>query len=201
MNNYLLLSLRLIGFAVLIVSLLAGSGSVIAGTLDAPNIPKQVRVGGVGAKLGVINTGIIVAGGKRKDPAGSVSFGVFFNVPLVSRIMISPAFDLHNIHVDALHEFMADFSVAVKPVFYLEHSKIAIRPSLAFGLGRMSTWDVIEDATTYLSVKSYLELAFFSRSKTAWLLEVGYTAFPTGGNSNIHARIKPSLTVRVGIEI
>jgi len=184
----------------LLICLIVFTGSAWGGTLSSPKIPRQVTKGGVGVKLGVINTGIFKAGHKRLDPMASVSFGVFFNIPFVSRIMISPAFDLHNIHIYALQELMADFSLAVKPVIYKQNTKLAIRPTLAFGLGRMATWDVIEDETTYLSVKAYLELAFFSYAKYAWLLEVGYTAFPVGGNRNLDASIEPSLTVRVGLE-
>ena len=164
-------------------------------------MPNQIKNGGVGFKVGVINTGKLTVAQRELDLQASISFGVFFEFNLAPGIMISPAFDLYNMHVYSLNNFLADFNILIKPVIYKHQSGFAIKPSVGVGVGRLASWDIAEmtSATTYLSAKANVELAFFSLKKHAWLLEVGYSAYPTGGNSKVDAKINPSLTARVGV--
>jgi len=168
-------------------------------------IPNQIRNGGVGFKVGLINTGNITLQTDRErilDPGASISFGVFFEFKLISRLMISPSFDLYNIHANDLNKFMGDLNVLFKPILYKHNSGVAIKPSFGVGLAHLGPWEIkeLDSATDYLSVKANVEIAFFSMTKHAWLLEVGYTGFPTGGNRSVDVKINPSLTVRVGVQ-
>jgi hypothetical protein len=168
---------------------------------DNKPVPNQIKNGGVGLKVGVINTGKLTVAQRELDPQASISFGVFFEFKLASRVVISPAFDLYNIHIYSLNNYMADLNILLKPILYSHHSSFAVKPSVGVGIGRLASWEIAEmtSATTYLSAKANIELAFFSMKKHAWLLEVGYSAYPSGGNSKVDASINPSLTVRVGV--
>ncbi len=168
-------------------------------------IPNQIRNGGVGFKVGIINTGKITLQTDHErelDPATSISFGVFFEFKLISRLMISPSFDIYNIHANDLNKFMGDLNVLFKPILYKHHTGLAIKPSFGVGIAHLGPWEIkeLQSATTYLSVKANMEIGFFTMAKHAWLLEVGYSAYPIGGNSHVDASIKPSLTVRIGVQ-
>jgi len=165
-------------------------------------IPNQIKHGGVGLKVGVINTGILTVQQRELDLQASISFGVFFEFKLAPGTMISPAFDLYNMHVYGLNNYLADLNVLIKPILYKHRSGLAIKPSFGVGIARLASWDIEEmtSATTFLSAKVNLELAFFTMNNHAWILEVGYTAFPSGGNRKVDAKINPSLTVRVGVQ-
>ena len=168
-------------------------------------IPSQIRNGGVGVKIGVINTGKFTIQSEKErelNPNPSISLGVFFDFSVASRLIISPAFDLHNINIYGLNQVMGDFNILIKPIIYKHNSGLAIKPSFGVGITHLASWEIKElsSATNYLSVKANVEIAFFSMKKHAWILEVGYTAFPTGGNSAVDVKINPSLTVRIGVQ-
>lgn len=143
-------------------------------------VPNQIKNGEVGFKVGVINTGKITAAQRELDPQASISFGVFIEFMLISKFVIAPSFDLYNLHIYSLNNYMADLNVLIKPILYNHNSGFAVKPSVGVGVGRLASWDIAEmtSATTYLSAKANIEFAFFSLNKHAWLLEVGYTAFP-----------------------
>ena len=168
-------------------------------------IPNQIRNGGVGVKIGVINTGIITIQSEKErelDPNASISLGVFFEFKFIPGLMISPALDFHNINIFGLNKFMVDFNILIKPIIYKHNAGLAIKPSFGVGIAQLAPWEIegLKSSTTYLSAKANIELALFSLKKHAWILEVGYSAFPTGGNSKVDVKINPSLTVRIGVQ-
>ncbi|MBU8934629.1 MAG: hypothetical protein KOO62_11575 [candidate division Zixibacteria bacterium] len=186
-------------FVACVIGPLALPDTGVAGTLDAPNIPSQVRVGGVGIKGGIINMGIINVNGYEHNPGPSVTFGVFFNIHLVGKFMVSPTVDLHNIHIYDTDEFLGDFSLGLKYMHYIPRSGIAVRPGVYFGLGHLGPWEVMTQSTNYLMIKASTEVLLFSRARYAWVIDVGFT-YGKGGNSAYDISINPSLTVRVGFE-
>ena len=165
------------------------------------HIPNQIRNGGVGVKLGVLNTGTYTVGTRELDPQPSITGGVFFEFNTGLGFMISPAFDLNNISISGLNKIMGDINLQIKPILYNHNVGYAIKPCIGVGLGHISLSEINElrAPSTYLSVKAMIEIAFFSHANHAWLLEVGYLAYPTGGNKYVDASISPSLIVRVGV--
>ncbi|HOZ09052.1 MAG TPA: hypothetical protein PKW75_12275, partial [candidate division Zixibacteria bacterium] len=78
------------------------------------------------------------------------------------------------------------------------HQRLAWRPGAAVGLGYLADIGFMRP-TTYLTLKAFSELVLLPRGKWAVVLELGFMAAPSGGNSAVDVKIAPSLFLRAGL--
>ncbi len=167
-------------------------------------VHKQIRYGGFGVKLGVLNTGLIkgtekATGAKKEyDAKPGISFGFFFDFPLFYGMMICPSFDWHHIRIYEQSQTMIDVAFTLKPYIYKPYPGLAIRFAASAGFAYLASWEIIE-ATSYMTIKIYTEVLFFTHTPNSWLIELGYLAMPTGGNGEFSYTVNPSLFLRTGL--
>lgn len=173
-------------------------------------IPKAIRQGAVGLKVGLINTGIVTLSGRPTpedtipvwefdmDPNAAGSIGVFFDVPTYRRLSLVIAADFYDIRFERLSERFIDISAGFKVVFYDSHRRIAFRPGAAVGLGYLADIGFMRP-TAYLTLKAFSDLVIFPRGQFAVVFDFGFVSAPTGGNSTVDVSAAPSAYLRVGL--
>jgi hypothetical protein len=162
------------------------------------SIPKQLSRGAVGLRVGILNTGSVELGTDERNPDPGATIGVFFDVPTVSSLMSTFNIDIYDIRMDPVSERFIDVSAGFKWVFHKSRSKLAWKPGAAVGLGYLAHIGNIRPST-YLTVKGFMELMFFTGSRHAWVFNLGVVAAPAGGNENYDITVDPSLYFQVGI--
>jgi len=194
----------------LVLGLLLLPASASAAPTWADGVPKVIAHGGVGLKLGLINTGAltltgrptpwdsVAVAGKELDPKAAPSGQVFFDVPLTRAFLLLFSVDIYDLRFHPLSERFIDVAAGFKLAFYKHHQRLAWRPGAAVGLGYLADIGFMRP-TTYLTLKAFSELVLLPRGKWAVVLELGFMAVPSGGNSAVDVKIAPSLFLRAGL--
>lgn len=196
----------------LVVGLLVGvaAGGVWGASPNDP-YPKAIRKGGVGLKIGLINTGMMNLTGwptpddsvavrdYEMNPVPAACGQVYFDVAVSPKLSLLFAADVYDVRFERLSERAIDVSAGFKLAFYQPRARIAWRPGASVGLGYLADIGFMRP-TTYLTLKAFTELVVFpKRGQPAVVFDLGVMAMPTGGNSTVDARVAPSVYLRAGL--
>ncbi len=161
-----------------------------------------------GFKLGMIGSGSVDFGHGAIDQRAGFSAGFFFDQPFGPRLHYSLSTDLHKMSWRGQQqssrwdesEWLIDLGLNLKGNLLSENSPIGLRPGVGVGvafLGRMEGAGV--SGSSYLTVKAFTELVFFSSNDLMGLLEAGVWYAPSGGDNASDVTIGPLWILRAGV--
>ena len=161
-------------------------------------IPKQLARGAVGLRAGIINTGTLEEGDIERDPNLGATGGVFFDVPTLGKLMTTFSIDIYDVRLKRVSERFIDVSLGFKWVFHKYRQKMAWKPGAAVGIGYLADMGQVS-ASTFLTVKGFLEMMLFTDGRHAWVFDLGWVVAPVGSNEVHEVSLAPSIYLQVGI--
>jgi hypothetical protein len=150
-----------------------------------------------GCNLGFIGTGKIRIDGSRDDTAPGFTFGAKFDFLLMKNLYWGIGCDIHRLYVEDTGQYFLDLTLTLKRMYFRLDSKVGFRPGIGIGFGHLANFRKVKPST-YLTVRTTLEVIFYEEARVAWFGEVGLMAAPTGGNKNHRMSFGPVPLIRIG---
>lgn len=164
--------------------------------------PKILQVGAVGFKGGLISAATMHLQSidslrtENHDTGIGLSAGVFFDVPLSRKLMVSFELNYWDIQVFSERQPMMEAGLGLKYVIYKPASALAIRPGVAIGAAHLADIGKLR-TSRYVTAKAFTELMFFLRGeKHAFLLEIGAFGLVSGGDNEFNVTSTPIMYLR-----
>ncbi|MEW6050043.1 MAG: hypothetical protein AB1644_03150 [Candidatus Zixiibacteriota bacterium] len=155
-----------------------------------------MRLGFLGSGTGHINS-------QEQSLIPGFTFGAGMDFRIRPHWYWGVGFDVHRVYPFEIGQHMLDVSLGVKYMQIGKQSKVAFRPSLFFGYGRLAVVRTID--TTYLNpadfitFKGSLEVIFFSDMAAAFFAEVGVFEAFEGWDGRNRIRFGPTALLRAGV--
>lgn len=119
------------------------------------------------------------------------------------KLFWSVSCDVHRMYAYSIGQYFLDAALGMKYRQYGRSSQVAFQPGVLVGYGRLavvrSRYTVYLDPTDYLTLKTTLEVIFFSRNQAAFFAELGALWAPVGGDIAHRIRIGPMALIRGGV--
>ncbi len=123
--------------------------------------------------------------------------GVFYDIPIMHRLLLSPAIDLLDINVVDERQWMIDVSLGIKRVLHRRGSSVAVKPGIAIGYAYLAEFRPMKK-TEYMTWKVLVEAAFLVNKRYSYVLEFSVTG-TDGGNSEVDVETNPIIGLRFGV--
>jgi hypothetical protein len=161
-----------------------------------------------GVKLGLVGSGSVDLDSRAADQATSFTGGLFFDLPLGSRLSYGLSADFFSMSWDRENPpfpfeesgWLLDLGVTFKGNFMSESSAIGFRPGVGVGIGVLPRMEMANVASSnYLTLKAYLEIVYSSPGDLMFLFDVGVWHAPSGGDNAIDVQVGPLVFLRAGV--
>ncbi len=177
---------------------------MIFGVAGATAADKRLEKGAFGVKAGWIAATDFSMNWKEPQPNSTdyttkigLYAGVFYDIPIMHRLLLSPAIDLLDINVVGDRQWMIDISLGVKRVLHLRGSSVAVKPGIAIGYAYLADFRPMK-STEYTTWKVLVETAFLASKHYSYILELSVTN-TDGGNSEVDVDANPIIGLRFGV--
>jgi hypothetical protein len=161
-----------------------------------------------GFKFGLIGSGSVDRDGQSIDQGTGLSAGVFFDQPFGSKLHYGLSADFHRMSwrregtTYGLDDsgWLLDIGLNLKGNLLGENSRVGLRPGVGIGgafLGRMESVGLA--GSSYLTLKGFTEVIWFSPGDLIGLIEIGVWYAPSGGDHNSDLSLGPLWLLRGGV--
>ena len=161
-----------------------------------------------GVKLGLIGSGSVNNDDDSDHQQVGPSAGLFFDLPLGSRLHYGLATDLHKMswrgerldyRIDETG-WLLDIGVNLKADFFGDDSSLGIRPGIGVGVGFLEKMDGLGvSGSSYVILRGTTELVYFTPGDLMFVLEGGVWYAPSGGDNVTDVSIGPLVLLRAGV--
>ncbi|HVP06651.1 MAG TPA: hypothetical protein VMS71_02325 [Candidatus Acidoferrum sp.] len=131
------------------------------------------------------------------------TFGVGMDFRLRRNLYFATSCDIHRMYPYGFGEYFIDAAAGLKYRRLGRTSQVAFQPGFLVGYGRLATvatdYATFLESSSYLTLKSSLEIIFFSRYQAAFFCEIGAFWAPTGTDGTHHLKIGPLALIRAGM--
>lgn len=127
-----------------------------------------------------------------------LSFQIFFDIPVGSKLFSTLSFEMQDIHVVAERHEMLDVSLYLKYAIYKEAKKLAWRPFVGIGWAYLGDGAHLEKSS-FTTLKVGLEGVFYTHRRYAYMGEIMVYGSIDGGNDAYDVTFGPVVLFRLGV--
>jgi len=214
--------IRLLTYISLTVFL--ASASISAQVPESNPVDKRIRNGGFGVRAGAIAPSTWSVADDDFGTTMSVGMGAFIETAVTQGLSLRFATDIHNIASSLLRDQELLFTFLVGPRWSLDQRNpgLVVRPGFSLGIGYIgNVGTALErdstildgtfvpnyrevdriNSTAYLAYSVEVEVMFLNRRNQnfATFVDFGLLGAASGGNSDVDASFRPTVTMHVGV--